>query len=166
LHVRAEPSNFVATSCMLAREQTSLNPAVDSYAMTACNPDDLASAKHLIKHISTLEIERHLRGIETVGGSAPMGLRVHGRDYIAAVCSRVRDRLHRDDRAIRWKKHLAKARSLPNYFALSHANLHGDARNYCGRSEEGERDCPRPVDPRRPVLPSRARTKHAAYGSS
>jgi hypothetical protein len=147
LHVRAEPPNFVATSFVFAREEACLNPSVDSYAMTARDPDDLASAEYLIKHLSTREIERHLRGIDPVGKSAPMGLRVHGRDYIAAVCSRVRVRLHRDDCAIRRKKHLTIVGILPNYFALSRTRLHGDECDCSGCSDVGERDCPRPVDP-------------------
>jgi len=72
-------------SFVLAGEETSLNPPVDSYAVTARDPDDLARTEHLIKHISTREIERHLRGIGPVGRSAPMGFRVHGCKYIAAV---------------------------------------------------------------------------------
>jgi hypothetical protein len=128
----------MTASFVLAWEETSLNPSVDSYAMTTRDPDDLASAQHLIKHISIRKIERHLRGIDPVGRSAPMCLRVHDRGYIEAVCSRVRVRLHRDDRALSWKKHLPIVRSLPNYFALSDPNPHGDERDYSGRSEEGE----------------------------
>lgn len=87
-------------SFVLAGEETSLNPPVDSYAVTARDPDDLARTEHLIKHISTREIERHLRGIGPVGRSAPMGFRVHGCKYCGCR-SRVRVQRYRDDRAIR-----------------------------------------------------------------
>ena len=65
-----------------------------------------------------------------------MGLRVHGRDYTCDSGARVR--LHRDDRAIRWKKHSLIVRILPNYFAPSHANLHGHERDYSARSEAAD----------------------------
>jgi hypothetical protein len=67
---------------VLARKEASLNPSVNSYAMTASDPDNLASVEHLIKRVSVPEIERDLRGLDSAGKSAAMGLCVHGSDYI------------------------------------------------------------------------------------
>jgi len=93
----------MTASFVLAREETRLNPSVDSYAMTARDPDDLASAEYLIQAPQNREIERHLRGDRSGGKSAPMGLRVMVVTILRLSASRVRVRLHRDDRAIRRK---------------------------------------------------------------
>jgi hypothetical protein len=79
-YVRAKPPDFVTMSFVLPGKEASLNPSVDGYAMTARNLDDLASAEHLVKRISTCGIERNLRGVDWAGKAAAMGLRVHGVD--------------------------------------------------------------------------------------